>query len=212
MRISNKTFALACLVAGIAPGCSDSDDNADDTSNGAEAPAATVATTIATSSAPATTAPAAVDPVASSLPADAPPVCAELQRIRVLSDEMNEVLAPVFATFSDPNAEADMSALPAAADAMDAILPEVVDAYSDAAAVADETLAKDIEAVSKATVEITPLMADVFRNADSVDDLAQLEQSLGSEEMRAVTLSGGEAALRIDEVTIPECGFKFSEN
>jgi hypothetical protein len=208
MRTSTKVIAAVCLVAGIAAGCSGSDDDAaGETSAPATlAPATTVpATTVAASSPSTTGAPT------SSLPADAPPVCAELQRVRVLSDEMNEVLAPVFATFADSSTEPDMSALPVAADAMDAILPQVVDAYADAAAVADETLAKDIDAVSKATVEITPLMAEVFRNADSVDDLAELEQQLGSDELRVVAVSGGEAALRIDEVTIPQCGFKFSE-
>ena len=227
MRTSKQVLAFGCLIVAIAAGCSDSgDDNADATTT-AEATDGTEsagATTVAKSSqsgsdttvsAAVTTAPSSVlgsVPAATgTLAPDAPPVCAELKRIRTLSDEISLVTGPIMASFLNDEQDFDVQTLATVAAALDDKLPEVLDAYADAAAVAeDETMVADIEAVSKATEEVTPVLADVFRNADSVEDLGELEQRLSSSEMATMTISAGEASLRLDEFTIPQCGFKFS--
>jgi hypothetical protein len=223
MRTSKQVLVFGCLIVAIAAGCSDSSDDDADATTTAEATDATEsagATTVATSSqsgsdttvsAAVTTAPSSVPAATGTLAPDAPPVCAELKRIRTLSDEISLVTGPIMTSFLNDEQDFDIQTLATVAAELDDKLPEVLDAYADAAAVAeDDTMVADIEAVSKATEEVTPVLAEVFRNADSVEDLGELEQRLSSSEMATMTISAGEASLRLDEFTIPECGFKFS--
>jgi hypothetical protein len=223
MRTSKQVLAFGCLIAAIAAGCSDSgDDEADATTTAETTDSAEsgTATTVATSSqsssdtagsAVVTAAPSSVPAATGTLAPDAPPVCTELKRIRTLSDEISLVTGPIMASFLSDEADFDIQTLATVAEALDEKLPEVLDAYADAAAVAvDETMAADIDAVSKATEEVTPVLAEVFRNAESAEDLTELEQRLSTSDMASMTISAGEASLRLDEFTIPQCGFKFS--
>jgi hypothetical protein len=223
MRTSKQVLAFGFLIAAIAAGCSDSGDDEADATTAAEAidsAESGTATTVATSSqsgsdttagAVVTTPPTSVPAATGTLAPDAPPVCTELKRIRTLSDEISLVTGPIMTSFLSGEQDFDIQALATVAAALDEKLPEVLDAYADAAAVAeDETMTADIEAVSTATEEVTPVLADVFRNAESAEDLTELEQRLSSSEMATMTISAGEASLRLDEFTIPHCGFKFS--
>jgi hypothetical protein len=213
MRPSKQIFALGCLVAAVAAGCSGSDDDdavessVDTPATASEPPTSTSATTVAPGATP-TTATGPTDP---TVPAGAAPVCTELRRVRTISDEISLTMAPVLMTVLDPEAELDLASLPAIADELDARLPDVLDAYADASAVAeDDAMAADIDAVAGATEAVTPLLVQVFRSADSVEDLTEIEQVLSSPENQSAAVSAGEASLRLDEFTVPECGFKFS--
>jgi hypothetical protein len=223
MRTSKQVLAFGCLIVAIVAACSDSGDDDADAPTTAEATDATDsagATSVATSSqlgsdttvsAAVTTAPSSVPAATGTLAPDAPPVCTELKRIRTLSDEISLVTGPIMTAFLNDEQDFDIQTLATVAAALDDKLPEVLDAYADAAAVAeDDTMVADIEAVSTATAEVTPVLAEVFRNAESVEDLDELEQRLSSSEMATMTISAGEASLRLDEFTIPQCGFKFS--
>jgi hypothetical protein len=144
-------------------------------------------------------------------------VCAELQVVKDLSDEMSQVtddmLATLFSSLGD-GTEIDDSDLLAQFDEIAGILvaslPDVLAAYAAGADLAEPEIAADIRIVADGTAFLTPALVRVFADATSVDDLGAIETALADPQLAEAATSAGMASLRLDDFTEPECGFQFS--
>jgi hypothetical protein len=173
-----------------------------------------------TDSAPATDGIGAVEgstprPAPTAGPTDAAAgFCVELQQVEVLTNEMALIMNAVIQEFTASSGEPDEAVLQArlqeAADLMDRSLPGLLSAYESAAQLAPADVAADLRAVADGTALLTPPMVDVMRNARTVEDFAGMEQVLEAPELAQAAVAAGTASLRLDEFTIPTCGFKFS--
>jgi hypothetical protein len=54
-------------------------------------------------------------------------------------------------------------------------------------------------------------MLQAIESAESFQEFGELfRESMADPDLQAVTFDGGTAALRLDQFTVPECGFKLS--
>ena len=147
----------------------------------------------------------------------AAPVCAELQVVKDLSDEISQVTDDILSTVlsaAGDGSELDEAALLTQFDevarSLDASLSDVLDAYESAARLAEPQIADDIRVVADGTAVLTPVLVAVFVDATSLDDLAALDTAFEDPEIVDAATSAGLASLRLDDFTVPECGFQFS--
>ena len=152
-----------------------------------------------------------------------PAVCAPLAEVVEASDEMglrmSALLLELFeqiesSSDTDVGPEAEAQALADFKDVMletDPIIDEIVGRYGAALVVAPDDLLADLEALRDATIAIWPLMLQAIESAESFQEFGELfRESMADPDLQAVTLDGGTAALRLDQFTVPECGFKLS--
>ena len=137
------------------------------------------------------------------------PGCAELRRVTEMDD-----LESVFDDLFDPDlSEEDfVAALREAADVTEDAIVDVVELYRKAAAaVEDAEVAEVIERLASTTETLTDPIVDAYRRATTFEELdAILTENLGDPEVSAAAEEGGQAALRLDEFTLAECGFQIS--
>ena len=137
------------------------------------------------------------------------PGCAELRRVTEMDD-----LESVFDDLFDPDlSEEDfVAALREAADVTEDAIVDVVELYRKAAAaVEDAEVAEIIERLASTTETLTDPIVDAYRRATTFEELdAILTENLGDPEVSAAAEEGGQAALRLDEFTLAECGFQIS--
>ena len=146
-------------------------------------------------------------------PGDIEQVCAELQIVQDLSDKIsegtNDILIAV-GSGEGGSPEEVLASFDALATQIEADLPELLAAYDRAAAAAPADIAAEIRAVADGTARLTPPLAEAFRAADSIEDLAELDGILGTPQLQEAATSAGIASLRLDNFTNPNCGFQFS--
>ncbi len=140
--------------------------------------------------------------------------CAELQVVQDLSDQTtastNEILQRVAA---DPEgmSEADtIAAFASLAGEIEALLPETLAAYDRAAAVAPPGIDDEIRAVADGTARLTPALVEAFTKIRNADDLANIQGIFAEPELQDAATDSGIASLRLDNFTLPNCGFQFS--
>ncbi len=197
--------ALCALLIG-ASACGGSSD----TESVSSAPAASTAPATddadGAGAAPTTT----VDSEASADPAT---VCAELQIVRDLSEEVSESVSEILIGVSDGTSGSEqdtIDAFVALGDDLEAGLPELLEAYDRASAAATPEVAAEIRAVADGTAALTPALADGFREAAAAGEFVDLDEVLGDSELQAAGQRAGLASLRLDNFTTPTCGFQFS--
>ncbi len=148
-------------------------------------------------------------------PGDVEQVCAELQIVQDLaaeiSDGTDEILAAVGSGAAGGEDEI-LASFSALATQIETDLPTLLAAYDRAADAAPADIATDIRAVADGTALLTPPLAEAFRNARSVDDLAELDDVFGAPDMQQAATDAGLASLRLDDFTNPNCGFQFSNS
>jgi hypothetical protein len=146
-------------------------------------------------------------------PGDAEIVCVELQIVQDLSAEVsqsvNDILGEVAAGTSGSEAET-LQAFVDLGDQLEADLPELLAAYDRAAAAAPAEVAEEIRAVADGTAQLTPALAEGFRDAAQAGGFVDIEEVLGEPQLQAAAQRAGIASLRLDNFTNPSCGFQFS--
>jgi hypothetical protein len=146
-------------------------------------------------------------------PGDAETVCAELQIVQDLSAEVsqsvNDILGEVAAGTSGSEAET-LQAFVDLGDQLEANLQELLAAYDRAAAAAPTEVAEEIRAVADGTAQLTPALAEGFRDAAQAGGFVDIEEVLGEPQLQAAAQRAGVASLRLDNFTNPSCGFQFS--
>lgn len=146
---------------------------------------------------------------------DVAPVCDPLAEVAALSEEIalltNDIVLTAFdPSTSEPDAET-LAGFEQLADELDELLPDVLDAYARAEEVADPEIASDIALVAEGTEALTPPFVEAVRSAESFDELDdEIEAALQDPDLQASAQEAGVAALRLDEFTVPECGFQLS--
>ena len=140
--------------------------------------------------------------------------CTELKIVQDLSDQTrastNEILQRVAA---DPGgtSEADtIAAFARLAGEIEALLPETLAAYDRAAAVAPPGIDDEIRAVADGTARLTPALVEAFTKIRNADDLANIQGIFAEPELQDAATDSGIASLRLDNFTLPNCGFQFS--
>jgi hypothetical protein len=143
-------------------------------------------------------------------------VCEHLQVVRDMANEMS-LMSPVGNTAPIEGAELDEAALIAEMHAvalfLDEKTPEMLAAYEAAAVAAGNTpdLAADIRQVADLTAGLNPMLVEAMSNMTSLSDFSPMEAMVSDNPaimQQAISATG--AILRIDEFTIPICGFKLS--
>jgi hypothetical protein len=197
-------------VAVVLSACSNDDPVADDiapepTSTEAAPTADTVAGTTSTSE------------VDASTPSDGdiPAACGPLREVKTLSDEIGERTSDILVLAAEPSSpeqEAEtLAAFAQVADDIDALLPDVIAAYARAEQLADGDIADDLALLADGTEALTPPIVEAIRTAESFADLDEgLQSALEDPDLQESAQQAGLAALRLDEFTIPECGFQLS--
>jgi hypothetical protein len=146
-------------------------------------------------------------------PGDAEIVCVELQTVQDLSADVsqsvNDILGEVAAGTSGSEAET-LQAFVDLGDQLEADLPELLAAYDRAAAAAPAEVAEEIRAVADGTAQLTPALAEGFRDAAQAGEFVDIEEVLGEPQLQAAAQRAGIASLRLDNFTNPSCGFQFS--
>jgi hypothetical protein len=152
-----------------------------------------------------------------------PAVCGPLAEVVRITDEfslrLNGVMAEIYAAAAageefDAAAEAELldDFRVAYADAA-GLMAALVGHYDDAAAIADPELATDIVALRDATTLLMPILSAALDDAETFDEFgAVFETALADPAIAETAMTGGLAALSIDEYSIPECGFKVSND
>ncbi len=144
---------------------------------------------------------------------DVEQVCAELEIVHDLSDKIadgsDEILIAV-GSGEGGTEEEIVASFGALASQIEADLPELLAAYDRAAAAAPSDVADEIRAVADGTAVLTPPLAEAFRAADSVEDLAELEGIFAAPELQVAATKAGISSLRLDNFTNVNCGFQFS--
>ncbi len=147
-----------------------------------------------------------------SAPATSEGVAAVCTEIELIQDFDAETAAATDQLFE--LVEADEAALIAGfndvADTLDGLLPQVLATYERAAELAPPDVGDDLLAVGEGTALLTPAIVEVLRVAQSIGDLAALEDIFSDQELADAAISAGEASLRLDDFTIPNCGFPFA--
>ena len=140
-------------------------------------------------------------------------VCAELQTVLNLSEEVsqsvNDILGAVAAESAGSEAET-LQAFVDLGDQLEADLPELLAAYDRAAAAAPADVAEEIRAVAGGTALLTPALAAGFRDAAQAGEFVDIEDVLGDSALQEASQRAGLASLRLDSFTNPTCGFQFS--
>ena len=148
----------------------------------------------------------------SSVPGDAPG-CAEL-RVVTENNPLETALSSMLDLAGDPAAtDSEITAsFQDIADTLASLGPEIRQSYDDAAAAVDDpAVAADIRILSDNTIELIDPLVTSFREATSFDDLdGRLTASLTDPEIAPAVEEAGQAALRLDEFTLGECGFQLS--
>lgn len=142
-------------------------------------------------------------------------ICGELQRIKDLESEVtlaiNELLVGLLEPGDDVDEQLLLGDLQTVADMLDDNLEQVLDAYDRAVALATPDVADDLERVAATAAAITPRIADAYRGVESLDQLApRIEQALADPDLLEETQEGAVASVRLNEFTIPTCGFQLS--
>ncbi len=138
--------------------------------------------------------------------------CAALQTVVDLNALANLAVNRVFAQLADPaGADPDqlLEDLKAGFTEIDGLIEDARVAYDQAAEVAEPELASDIEALRDGTLIIWPALRDAILQAESAADI-DLTEVLSEPELTAAITSAAAAVLRLDEFTVPECGFRLS--
>lgn len=146
-------------------------------------------------------------------PGDVEQVCAELQIVQDLSDKIGEgsdAILIAVGSGEGGSPEDVVASFGALATQIEADLPALLAAYDRAAAAAPADIATEIRVVADGTAVLTPPLAQAFRAADSIDDLAELETIFSTPELQEAATSSGISSLRLDNFTNPNCGFQFS--
>ncbi len=145
---------------------------------------------------------------------DTATVCAELQIVRDLSDEVSASVSDILVGVADGTSGTErdtLDAFVALGDDLEAGLPELLAAYERAAAAAaSPEVAEEIRAVADGTAALTPALADGFRDAAEAGEFVDLDEVLGDTQLQAASQRAGLASLRLDNFTNPTCGFQFS--
>jgi hypothetical protein len=151
---------------------------------------------------------------ASTIALDSSAVCAELQKVQALNNEMNLIVSQAMEGLGTPGQLDEAAILAGFRDAavlMEQSLPSLLNAYEAAAVVATPEVAADLRTVGNASALMMPPMIQVLRDATALADLQRIEQAItATPELQQAAVDGGTASLRVDQFTIPTCGFKFS--
>ena len=142
-------------------------------------------------------------------------VCAELQIVQDLSDDVSESVDDILSAAATQGADGQdetLQSFVALGDQLEASLPELTAAYDRAAAAASDEVAEEIRAVADGTALLTPALAQGFRDAAEAGEMIDFEEALGDPELQAAAQRAGLASLRLDNFTNPVCGFRFSNS
>ena len=141
-------------------------------------------------------------------------VCEQLQIVRDLANEVS-LMTPIANTAPTEGGDIDaagIAAMHAIASFLDEQTPTILAAY-EAAAVAAENfaaLAADIREVKEATAVMNPIYVETMSTITSFSDFDAMGSLLSDPVVAQQVLLAMQATLRIDEFTIPTCGFKLS--
>ncbi len=137
--------------------------------------------------------------------------CAPLRTVHEIDTEMNEAMAEVVADLETTGEAAAFAELQAIVAETDPLLADVVTGYDEALAVAPDGLREDLSTLREGTVILWSSVIDLIITADSAEDFAaSFEAALQDPEFLERTLATAAATLRLDEFTVPECGFRLS--
>lgn len=189
------------VVLLAAAGCGGSSDDADPASSVAVPPASTV---IAESEA-----------VDASGPVDDEVVCAELETVQDLSDEVTQSVNEILVQVSEGAGGSESDPLQAfvdLADQLEADLPELLAAFDRAAAAASVEVAAEIRAVAAGTAFLTPALAEGFRDAAEAGEMFEIDELMSDVQLQDAAQRAGISSLRLDIFTNPTCGFQFSDS
>lgn len=202
MRRGAAILALVVLAAACSGDAEDPTPLTDPTS----------ASTAPTTTAPVTTVAPTRSSTAETRTAELGATCDALETVVELNDRANQAVNGVFAQLGDP-AGADpaqlLEDLKAGFAEIDPLIENARVAYDEAAAVAEPGLAADIEALRDGTLVIWPALRDAILEADSAEDI-DLTRVLSDPVITEAITSAAAAVLRLDEFTVPECGFRLS--
>ena len=195
-HVAARWFPVVLIITVALGACGGSGDGA----SGAPLPTASIApTTIVARSA--------------DDPGDVEQVCAELQTVKDLSDKISDGSDAILIAVGSGEGgtpEEVVASFGALATEIESDLPALLAAYDRAAAAAPAHIATEIRVVADGTAVLTPPLAEAFRQADSIEDLAELENVFGTLELQEAATSAGISSLRLDNFTNPNCGFQFS--
>lgn len=150
-----------------------------------------------------------------------PPVCAPLSEVVAANNEatlvMNDVILRIttLASEGEPPDEQEQADLLAGFQAVIAagtpLMDEMVARYDDALAVALPGLVSDLETLRDASLFLWPLLADSFGEATSLSEaLEDFSAAVSTPQATETAQQGGLAAMRLNQFTMPECGFRLS--
>ena len=138
-------------------------------------------------------------------------VCAPLRTVHEIDAEMNRAMAEVVADLETTGEAAAFAELQAIVADTDPLLADVVAGYDAALDAAPDRLREDLSTLRDGTVVLWHSVIDLIVAADSVEDFAaSFETALQDPEFLEQTLASAAATLRLDEFTVPECGFRLS--
>ena len=90
-------------------------------------------------------------------------------------------------------------------------MDEIVARYDDALAVAPPELVSDLETLRDASLFLWPLLVASFGEATSLSEaLEDFSAAVSTPQATETAQQGGLAAMRLNQFTIPECGFRLS--
>ncbi len=228
-RLAHGLAPVAVIVVALALGaCARDDTNSQATATTATLPSATETTgtvpaatviapaTSATESTQPNTTAAATAPATTTAPAVAnAAVCDALGEVRTLSDEIGLLTSELLILASEPPSperETETAAgLAQVADELEGSLPELLDSYARAEAVADPDIATDIAVLAEGTAALTPAIAGAARSASSFAELDDaITAAFEDPDVQDSAQQAALAAIRLDQFTVPECGFQLS--
>ncbi len=153
-----------------------------------------------------------------ALPGGLPAVCYPLHEAVVMSDEYDDLVTSFMteveaAAAQDP--EEGEAVFLAGLGELDAegevLIDEIVGLYDDAIAVAPSNLPADLTKLKEGVLAGWVMLADALNEAESVPGFyAQLNYYFDDPDYTDVAYEAAAAVFRVDEYTIPECGFQLS--
>lgn len=144
-------------------------------------------------------------------PGGEPAVCAHLRTVHEIDAAMNQAMGEVVADLERTGEAAAFSELQAIVAEADSLLADVISGYDAALDVSPADLRDDLSTLREGTVVLWEVVIDLIVEADSADDFAaSFEAELQDPGFLEQTLAAATATLRLDEFTVPECGFRLS--
>lgn len=146
-------------------------------------------------------------------PGDVETVCAELQTAQELSADVATSVSDILIAVAEGSEGSEAETVQAFVDLgndLEAGLPDLLATFDRAAAAAPEEVAVEIRSVADSTALLTPALAAGFREAAEAGEIAGLQEVVATPELQEAGQRSGISALRLDNFTIPTCGFQFS--